>query len=282
MIYIYFNDKNGTIYSADKQRCFSVVFGDDVYAFLRSEKNKEKRFYRTQTEETGGDMVLIEVPPEKVRAVRKEERRKQYVSDCMKNKEFTILHLGNMDSDDGITGEELIASLDESVDTLAIRNLDISTLRKALKTLNEKEYEVIASLHYASPPLTEAQLGGLESAYLLCPFLAKKSTPFPMCSSVDSSDCCFVTNLMTLANLLREFLDLHFQLPHLGFYDTTTQVLTILLEELIIKTNKTVRQSNCKITLSHFALLYKLFFCSVLLVLHDRNLSTQFILNPML
>ena len=58
-------------------------------------------------------MVLIEVPPEKVRAVRKEERRKQYVSDCMKNKEFTILHLGNMDSDDGITGEELIASLDE-------------------------------------------------------------------------------------------------------------------------------------------------------------------------
>ncbi|MEE1045878.1 MAG: hypothetical protein U0K87_06185 [Ruminococcus sp.] len=219
MIYIYFNDKNGTIYSADKQRCFSVVFGDDVYAFLRSEKNKEKRFYRTQTEETGGDMVLIEVPPEKVRAVRKEERRKQYVSDCMKNKEFTILHLGNMDSDDGITGEELIASLDESVDTLAIRNLDISTLRKALKTLNEKEYEVIASLHYASPPLTEAQLGGLESAYLLCPFLAKKSTPFPMCSSVDSSDCCFVTNLMTLANLLREFLDLHFQLPHLGFYD---------------------------------------------------------------
>ena len=53
MIYIYFNDKNGTIYSADKQRCFSVVFGDDVYAFLRSEKNKEKRFYRTQTEETG-------------------------------------------------------------------------------------------------------------------------------------------------------------------------------------------------------------------------------------
>ena len=137
----------------------------------------------------------------------------------MKNKEFTILHLGNMDSDDGITGEELIASLDESVDTLAIRNLDISTLRKALKTLNEKEYEVIASLHYASPPLTEAQLGGLESAYLLCPFLAKKSTPFPMCSSVDSSDCCFVTNLMTLANLLREFLDLHFQLPHLGFYD---------------------------------------------------------------
>ena len=125
MIYIYFNDKNGTIYSADKQRCFSVVFGDDVYAFLRSEKNKEKRFYRTQTEETGGDMVLIEVPPEKVRAVRKEERRKQYVSDCMKNKEFTILHLGNMDSDDGITGEELIASLDESVDTLAIRNLDL-------------------------------------------------------------------------------------------------------------------------------------------------------------
>jgi hypothetical protein len=132
LIYIYFNDKNGTIYSADKQRCFSVVFGDDVYAFLRSEKNKEKRFYRTQTEETGGDMVLIEVPPEKVRAVRKEERRKQYVSDCMKNKEFTILHLGDMDSDDGITGEELIASLDESVDTLAIRNLDVSTLRKAL------------------------------------------------------------------------------------------------------------------------------------------------------
>lgn len=158
MIYIYFNDKNGTIYSADKQRCFSVVFGDDVYAFLRSEKNKEKRFYRTQTEETGGDTVLVEVPPEKVRTVRKEERRKQYVSDCMKNKEFTILHLGDMDSDDGITGEELIASLDESVDTLAIRNLDISTLRKALKTLNEKEYEVIASLHYASPPLTEAQL----------------------------------------------------------------------------------------------------------------------------
>ena len=31
-----------------------------------------------------------------------------------------------------------------------------------------------------------------------CPFLAKKSTPFPMCSSVDSFDCCFVTSLMTL------------------------------------------------------------------------------------
>ena len=46
--------------------------------------------------------------------------------------------------------------------------------------------------------ITIVFFGGLESAYLLCPFLAKKSTPFPMCSSVDSFDCCFVTNLMTL------------------------------------------------------------------------------------
>ena len=118
-------------------------------------------FYRTQTEETGGDTVLVEVPPEKVKTVRKEERRKQYVNDCMKNKEFTILHLGDMDSDDGITGEELIASQDESVDTLAIRSLDLKTLKKALSTLSDKEYEVIEKMFLVPNPMTERELAAL-------------------------------------------------------------------------------------------------------------------------
>lgn len=161
MIFIYYEDKNGTVFSADKKRSFSVVSGEDAYAFLRSKKCKGKRFYRTQTEETGGDAILVEVPPKKVKTVRKEERRKQYVNDCMKNKEFTILHLGDMDSDDGISGEELIASQDESVDTLAIRSLDLKTLKKALSTLSEKEYEVIEKMFLVPNPMTERELAAL-------------------------------------------------------------------------------------------------------------------------
>lgn len=63
--------------------------------------------------------------------------------------------------EDDIALTDTLVDEDEKADVelMAMRNMDLETLRAALKTLTEDEYKLIYDLYLARTPLTEQQIG---------------------------------------------------------------------------------------------------------------------------
>ena len=60
-----------------------------------------------------------------------------------------------------ISGEELIADESENPEDEALRKLDLSTLRRALRTLSKEEMELITLLYLSEEPISENQYAQL-------------------------------------------------------------------------------------------------------------------------
>ena len=81
MIIFYVESKNGNYSSENGNRRFDKLTGQKVFDFLKSEAGKGRRFMKVNDD---GELnkVYVEVPSDQVRAIRKDERHKQYLSDC--------------------------------------------------------------------------------------------------------------------------------------------------------------------------------------------------------
>lgn len=162
MAIYYYEDQNGKYRSYASARRFSRVSGKEAYTYLKSTEGKAKRFMKANDYEDGGDEVFVEIPAEYIKNYRQDERRKQYVNDIRENAGFTEISLYAMQGDgnpnDQLSGEELIA--DEAVDVVAevMHKMDLETLRKALRSLSECEYQLIYDLFLKDKPMTEREL----------------------------------------------------------------------------------------------------------------------------
>ena len=162
MAIYYYEDQNGKYSSHTDARRFSRVSGKEAYAYLKSAEGKTRRFMKSNDYEDGGDDVFVEIPAEFIRDYRQGERREQYVNDIREDAGFTEISLYAMQGDgnpnDLLSGEELIA--DESVDVVAevMHKMELETLRKALLSLSEDEYQLIYDLFLKDNPLTERDL----------------------------------------------------------------------------------------------------------------------------
>ena len=162
MAIYYYEDQNGKYSSHTDARRFSRVSGKEAYAYLKSAEGKTRRFMKSNDYEDGGDDVFVEIPAEYIRDYRQGERREQYVNDIREDAGFTEISLYAMQGDgnpnDLLSGEELIA--DESVDVVAevMHKMELETLRKALLSLSEDEYQLIYDLFLKDNPLTERDL----------------------------------------------------------------------------------------------------------------------------
>ena len=162
MAIYYYEDQNGKYSSHTDARRFSRVSGKEAYAYLKSAEGKTRRFMKSNDYEDGGDDVFVEIPAEYIRDYRQGERREQYVNDIREDAGFTEISLYAMQGDgnpnDLLSGEELIA--DESVDVVAevMHKMELETLRKALRSLSESEYQLIYDLFLKDNPLTERDL----------------------------------------------------------------------------------------------------------------------------
>mgnify|MGYP006927015019 CR=1 FL=1 len=161
MAIYYYEDQNGKYSSHTDARRFSRVSGKEAYAYLKSAEGKTRRFMKSNDYEDGGEDVFIEIPAEFIRDYRQGERRKQYVNDIREDAGFTEISLyamqGDGNPDDLLSGEELIA--DESVDVVAevMHKMELETLRKALLSLSESEYQLIYDLFLCENPSTERE-----------------------------------------------------------------------------------------------------------------------------
>lgn len=165
MAIYYYEDQNGKYSSYANARRFSRVSGKEAYAYLKSAEGKAKRFMKANDYEDGGDEVFVEIPAEYIKSYRQDERRKQYVNDIREDAGFTEISLYAMQGDgnpnDLLSGEELIA--DESVDVVAevMHKMELETLRKALRSLSESEYQLIYDLFLCENAPTEREYARL-------------------------------------------------------------------------------------------------------------------------
>ena len=162
MAIYYYEDQNGKYSSHTDARRFSRVSGKEAYAYLKSAEGKTKRFMKSNDYDDGGEDVFVEIPAEYIRDYRQGERREQYVNDIREDAGFTEISLYAMQGDgnpnDLLSGEELIA--DESVDVVAevMHKMELETLRKALLSLSESEYQLIYDLFLSGPTMKEADV----------------------------------------------------------------------------------------------------------------------------
>lgn len=159
MAIYYIESENGAFLSEDGKRKFMRLRGREAYDYLRSEEGKSKRFMKTGSQENGGEEEYVEVPSTYVRRYRQDERRAQYVSDCIKESGIVTVSLyamKNKETLELVNGEESIAD-ETDVEEEALRSMELKTLRKAIKTLTEEEQRLVSALFYCDQPITETE-----------------------------------------------------------------------------------------------------------------------------
>lgn len=93
MAIYYIENENGSFKSADGNRCFMKLSGRQAYEYLKTPEGQNKRFMRTSSHEDGCEEEFVEIPSTLMKQHRKDERHKQYVSDCMENSGLITISL---------------------------------------------------------------------------------------------------------------------------------------------------------------------------------------------
>ncbi len=151
----YFEDPNGTILSEDGKRKFKKMDGKSGYEFLRTEEGKGRRFIELVDPEDENNILKIEVPGFGMKAFRQDERHEQYVTDTVRNSDYSLLSLnyeGNEDSEEIL--EFVITDEDADIHRDILHRCDLETLKKALTVLSEEEYALIYALFLSVKTMT--------------------------------------------------------------------------------------------------------------------------------
>lgn len=93
MAIYYIENPNGKYPSEDGSRRFDKLSGKDAYAYLQTEEGKSKRFMKANDAEDDGDIVYVEVRKKDIPAFRVDERREQYVNDCIEQSGIITISL---------------------------------------------------------------------------------------------------------------------------------------------------------------------------------------------
>lgn len=159
MIIFYIENENGNYSSENGNRRFQKLIGQKVFEFLKSEAGKGRRFMKVNDD---GELnkVYVEVPRDAIKAIRKDERRKQYLSDCRNASGYVVISLyaAEMCKDDCASGEELIADDNCDIENEVLHNMNLEKLRKALRTLSKEEMLLINALYLSDKPISERKL----------------------------------------------------------------------------------------------------------------------------
>lgn len=161
MAIYYIENENGNYLSGDGSRRFMKLSGRQAYEYLKSAEGQTKRFMRTSSHEEGGEEEFVEVPSAYIQQHRKQERHEQYVSDCMENSGLITISLYAMEADESsevASGEELIADPAPAVEEQVLHELELETLRRAMKTLTDEELWLLHRLYLSDTPVRELQL----------------------------------------------------------------------------------------------------------------------------
>lgn len=162
MSIFYIENENGTYLSENKKRKFIRLQGKEALKYLKSLEGRGKRFIQTETKETCGEKVYVEIPKEYISLYRKEERRKQYTADCEKDSQIKTISLYQpLKDNEDISLEDVVVDSLKSLEDEALHEIELEVLRRALKSLTDEELHIIHSLYLADKPISERDLSRL-------------------------------------------------------------------------------------------------------------------------
>lgn len=155
----YIKDENGKYLSTDGQIKYTLLEGKELYAFLKSEAGRCRKFHVEPDE--SGNKIGIEIEPKMTTRSAEQHERDRYRNKVKAELNITIVSANTVISIPGEEDIELIQTIpddDADVEESALHNIDLETLRGALKSLSTEEYKIIFSLYLAKFPLSERQL----------------------------------------------------------------------------------------------------------------------------
>ena len=158
----YIHDVNGKFKSTDGQCRFTLLKGQALYDFFKSDKGRQAKFY-TGFDDNGDEIGVEIVDPKIIKEVVQEAKHSDYLREQERESGFTTLPFDALVMPDGdeVSGEEVIADPDVDVEAEVIRRLNIMILRKALKTLTETEMDIITALYLCENPMSERKYAEL-------------------------------------------------------------------------------------------------------------------------
>lgn len=158
MAIYYIENPNGKYPSEDGSRRFDKLSGRTAYEYLQTTEGKGKRFMKANEAEDDGDIVYVEVRKQDIPAFRVDERREQYVNDCIEQSGIITISLyaceGLGDDGDKISGEELIEDEHSAIEAEVIKKTEVELLRDALTSLKEAERALIMALYLQDEPVS--------------------------------------------------------------------------------------------------------------------------------
>lgn len=156
---VYIEDENGEVFSEDKKRRFTRLVGTEAYEYLKSAEGKNKVFFKTDTEEESGDLVLVEAPDNQKASVRSFLNHEYYVGSLQNESGYTTISICELETDDAeLSGEEMIADESERTDLKAMNAISREELYRAVRSLSVEEREMIFHLYLSKPRMTERKL----------------------------------------------------------------------------------------------------------------------------
>lgn len=161
----YIKDDNGIFLSTDGKTKYICLEGSALYDFLNSKDGKSRAFYVDIDE--NGDKIGIETEQKMITACNEQRERDRYRNKVKAQLNITIIS-GNMvisiPGEDEIDLVETLVDEDADVEADVMHNLELETMRRALRNLTSEEYHLIYHLYLSKNPVTErkyAEIRGL-------------------------------------------------------------------------------------------------------------------------
>ena len=159
MSIFYFEDENGNYLSTDGKRRFICLRGKEAYDYMKAHKSVKYYFYKTETKESYGEKVFVEIRKKSVKECRTENRRRQYVAESKAKSGFTFVSLDEIDeNNEDVSFEDVFSALIVDYEDEVLREIELEILRRAIKTLSDSELKIIHSRYLSDEPISETDL----------------------------------------------------------------------------------------------------------------------------
>lgn len=154
---IYLVKKNPDLSSEDNW--ITMSFSEFQLFLKTAEGEKRKKLFSIIDPSDRTDYkIVIEADPDKVKQLYAEHMAKVYRARCQKQSGYSLLSYHAMgESDDDLTGEELLFDNGCDVEEQAIKNIEEQILREAVSQLSDYEQRIIQTLFFSAKRINDTQ-----------------------------------------------------------------------------------------------------------------------------
>lgn len=155
----YIENENGNYFSTNRKRRFIRLVGEEAFQYLKKHRSQIAYFYPTTTEESGGNLVFVEISEEIASKTRSDLNHEKYVKDTIKKSPYIIISLlDQAEGEEDLTVQDTIIDESVNVEDKVVLEIELEMLRRALRALSDDDLKIVHSLYLSDDPLSESKL----------------------------------------------------------------------------------------------------------------------------